>query len=59
MRYFYIQKLAHITSTHIPLSKRKSQVHAKGLWEMYSHFAQEGGENMEIDEHQQCLLVYS
>lgn len=38
MRYFCTQKLAYITSTHIPLSKNETQVHAKKVWKMYSHF---------------------
>ena len=51
MRYFCTQKLAHNTSTQILLSKNKSQVHAKRVWKMYSHFAQEEEENMEMGEH--------
>lgn len=56
MRYLYTQKLAHITSIHIPLSKNKSQAHAKEVWEIYSYFAQGEGENMETGEYLPCHL---
>ena len=56
MRYRRPQKLACITSTHIPLSKNKSEGHAKGVWKMYSYSAQEEGENMETGEYSHCLL---
>ena len=56
MRYLYTQKLAHISSTHIPLSKNKPQAHAKEVWKIYSYFAEGEGKNTETVEYLPCRL---
>lgn len=56
MRYLYTQKLAHITSTHIPLSKNRLQAHAKEVWKIYS-LLRENGRTWKLVST--CLVIYS
>lgn len=48
---FMYSEIGTVIPSHIPLSKNKSQSHAKGVWKLYSGFAQEEGDNMEIGKH--------